>query len=67
MREAMHHCFTDCSLSIIKVADWQTMVTNWPSSLTMAATWDTALMREYGAACGAEQRGKGMQVCESPE
>ena len=46
------------------VADWCTEVTTWPSSMTMAASFDTALMRKYGAACGSEQRGKGMQVGE---
>ena len=46
-----------------KVADWQTDVTNWPSSLTITASWDVALAREWGAAMGEEQRGKGMQVC----
>ena len=48
------------------VADWQVNVTNWPSSMTMAASWDTELMQQYGAAMGSEQRGKGMQVMLGP-
>lgn len=48
------------------VADWVTEVTTWPSSMAMAASWDTALMQKYGAACGSEQRGKGMQVMLGP-
>jgi beta-glucosidase len=48
------------------VADWQVNVTTWPSSMTMAASWDTALMGKYGAACGREQRGKGFQVMLGP-
>ena len=48
------------------VADWQVNVTTWPSSMTMGATWDVKIAREYGAACGAEQRGKGMQVMLGP-
>ena len=48
------------------VADWQVNVTTWPSSMTMAASWDVDLLRQYGAACGAEQRGKGMQVMLGP-
>lgn len=42
------------------------MQTTWPSSMTMGASWDVAIAREYGAACGAEQRGKGMQVMLGP-
>ena len=34
--------------------------------MTMGASWDVAIAREYGAACGAEQRGKGMQVMLGP-
>jgi hypothetical protein len=48
------------------VADWQVNVTTWPSSMTMAASWDTQRMKQYGVACGAEQRGKGMQVMLGP-
>jgi hypothetical protein len=48
------------------VADWQINVTTWPSSMTMGATWDVKIAQEYGAACGAEQRGKGMQVMLGP-
>ena len=31
------------------VADWATRVTTWPSSMTMAAAWDPALMHQYVA------------------
>ena len=48
------------------VADWCTDVTTWPSSMTMAASFDTALMKKYGAALGSEQRGKGFQVMLGP-
>ena len=48
------------------VADWCTEVTTWPSSMTMAASWDPALMQKYGAALGSEQRGKGFQVMLGP-
>ena len=44
------------------VADWQTQVTTFPSSLTMAASWDVDAMYEYGKAMGEEQRGKGFFV-----
>ena len=43
------------------VADWQTQVTTFPSSLTMAASWDVDAMYAYGKAMGEEQRGKGLQ------
>ena len=48
------------------VADWCTDVTTWPSSMTMAASFDVALMKKYGAALGSEQRGKGFQVMLGP-
>ena len=48
------------------VADWQTDVTTWPSSMTMAASFDVDLMQKYGAAMASEQRGKGMQVMLGP-
>jgi beta-glucosidase len=48
------------------VADWTTQVTTFPSSLTVAASWDRALMLKYGQGMGQEQRGKGMQVMLGP-
>lgn len=48
------------------VADGVTGVTAWPSLLTVAATWNTTAMRVYGAAMGAEQRGKGTNVMLGP-
>jgi beta-glucosidase len=50
----------------MRQADWVTQVTTWPSSMTMAASWDVDLMEKYGAALGSEQRGKGMQVMLGP-
>ena len=40
--------------------------TAWPSALNVAATWNTTAMRAYGAAMGAEQRGKGTNVMLGP-
>ena len=48
------------------VADGVTGVTAWPFLLTVAATWNTTAMRVYGAAMGAEQRGKGTNVMLGP-
>lgn len=41
-------------------------VTAFPSPITLAATWDRALVRRWGAAMGAEQRGKGVAVQLGP-
>ncbi|MEV6055854.1 discoidin domain-containing protein [Streptomyces sp. NPDC052107] len=41
-------------------------VTQMPSANAMAATWDTALEQQYGAAIGAEFAGKGVQVALGP-
>lgn len=43
-----------------------TKVTNWPSALTVAASWDRQLLRSYGIALAQEQRGKGMNVMLGP-
>jgi beta-glucosidase len=40
--------------------------TAWPSGLTIAATWDTALALQWGEAMGAEFRGKGANVQLGP-
>jgi beta-glucosidase len=40
--------------------------TAWPSGLTIAATWDTALALRWGEAMGAEFRGKGANVQLGP-
>lgn len=48
------------------VADNVGEVTTFPSSLTVAASWDRELLHRYGAAVGREQRGKGMNVMLGP-
>lgn len=48
------------------VADWLTEVTAFPSSLTVAASWDEDLLRQYGAALAGEQREKGSNVMLGP-
>jgi len=41
-------------------------VTAWPTALTAAASWDAALLTEYGEAMAAEQFGKGTNVMLGP-
>ena len=41
-------------------------VTCWPSLLSMAATWDIRLMREFAEALGAEFAGKGANMILGP-
>lgn len=48
------------------VADGMTNVTAFPAPITMAAAWDPDLARRYGAAMGAEERGKGANVHLAP-
>ena len=43
-----------------------TGVTAFPSPITLAATWDRALVRRWGSAMGAEQRGKGVAIQLGP-
>ena len=43
-----------------------TGVTQLPAPVAAAASWDTALMRRYGATIGAEERGKGVGVNLAP-
>jgi beta-glucosidase len=43
-----------------------TGVTQWPSGLSDAATWDPAMVQEIGAADGAEQAAKGHDVSLAP-
>ena len=49
------------------VADGLQNVTQWPSQLTVSMAWSPDLMREWGAAMGAEQRGKGTNVMLGPD
>jgi beta-glucosidase len=48
------------------VADNMTGVTQLPSPVTIAATWDTELATQYGALIGEEERGKGANVNLAP-
>ena len=48
------------------VADHVTGVTGWPSTLTVTAAWNTSAMLTFGAALGAEQRGKGTNIMLGP-
>ena len=41
-------------------------MTGWPSTLTVAQTWNVSAMQEFGAALGREQRGKGTNVMLGP-
>ena len=47
-------------------ADGVTKVTCWPSTLTVVASWDLDLMRQYGAALGKEQLTKGTNIMLGP-
>jgi beta-glucosidase len=44
------------------VADGALLVTAWPSALTVVASWDNALMFEFGRAMAEEQFSKGSSV-----
>ncbi len=48
------------------VADGATMVTAWPSALTVVMSWDVNDMYDYGRAMGQEQYGKGTNVMLGP-
>jgi beta-glucosidase len=48
------------------IGDGANNVTAFPAPITLAASWDIALARQYGAALGAEARGKGVQVLLAP-
>jgi beta-glucosidase len=39
--------------------DWNTGVTAFPAPICLAASWDAALIRQYGTYIGQEERGKG--------
>jgi beta-glucosidase len=41
-------------------------VTALPAPIALAASWDTALSRQYGTVLGTEARGKGVQVLLAP-
>src|SRR5512133_1474499 len=41
-------------------------VTAFPAAINNAASWDTGLLRRYGAVLGAEQAGKGNDVALAP-
>ena len=48
------------------VADGVRGVTAWPSAMTVAQSWRPDLFEKWGAAMGAEQRGKGSTVMLGP-
>jgi beta-glucosidase len=48
------------------VADGVKLTTCWPSALTVAASFDTDLMRQYGVALGEEQKIKGTNIMLGP-
>jgi beta-glucosidase len=48
------------------VGNGATGVTAFPAAMNNAASWDTGLLRRYGAVLGAEQAGKGNDVALAP-
>ncbi|MCL2730832.1 MAG: glycoside hydrolase family 3 C-terminal domain-containing protein [Actinomycetia bacterium] len=48
------------------VADGLTGVTQLPAGVSLAASWDPSLAREYGAVIGAEEAGKGASANLGP-
>ncbi|WP_433364743.1 glycoside hydrolase family 3 C-terminal domain-containing protein [Actinoplanes sp. CA-142083] len=50
----------------VGVGDGATGVTQLAAPVAGAATWDTALMKQYGGTLGAEQWGKGTNVVLAP-
>ena len=48
------------------VAGGALTVTAFPAPITLAASWDTALMEQYGVAMAEEERGKGANVQLGP-
>ena len=48
------------------VADGANNVTAFPAPITIAASWDVALSRQFGSVMGAEAWGKGVNVLLAP-
>lgn len=48
----------------VRLSDSST--TAFPAPITLAATWDTALARQYGSQMGAQARDKGIEVLLGP-
>lgn len=48
------------------VADGVNNVTAFPAPITLAASWDVSLARQYGVMLGSESRGKGVGVVLGP-
>ena len=48
----------------VRLSDSST--TAFPAPITLAASWDTALARQYGSQMGAQARGKGIEVLLGP-
>ena len=50
----------------VGVGDGLTGVTQLPSAVSLAATWDRTLATQYGQVVGSEERGKGAMVNLGP-
>ena len=48
------------------IGDGVNNVTAFPAPITIAASWDVALSRQFGSMMGAEARGKGVNVLLAP-
>lgn len=48
------------------IGDGANNVTAFPAPITIAASWDVALSRQFGVMLGAEARGKGVSVLLAP-
>jgi len=48
------------------IGDGANNVTAFPAPITIAASWDVALSRQYGSLMAAEARGKGVNVLLAP-
>ena len=48
------------------IGDGANNVTAFPAPITIAASWDVALSRQFGSMMGAEARGKGVNVLLAP-
>jgi beta-glucosidase len=48
------------------IGDGVNNVTAFPAPITIAASWDVALSRQYGSTMGSEARGKGVNVLLAP-
>jgi beta-glucosidase len=49
------------------VADGMNGVTQFPAPIAVSASWDTNLAKQYGAAIGQEEKGKGVNIALAPD